>query len=68
MAPDTRASGGYANANANALQLLAAVEEYGGPEGFVREDGDMWSYTGLCRDFSSLPHMRLPLQTDASPR
>lgn len=27
---------GYANANANALQLLAAVEEYEEPEGFVR--------------------------------
>ncbi|CAG11288.1 unnamed protein product [Tetraodon nigroviridis] len=54
-------------ANANALQLLAAVEEYEGPEGFEREDDDISSYASLCDDFISISNM-LPCVLTSSTR
>lgn len=52
---------GYAGANAP--QLLAAVEEYGGPEGFVREADDILSYTSLCDDFISVSNLLVSSQS-----
>lgn len=44
------------------------MEEYEGPEGFVREDDDILSYTSLCDDFISISNLLVSSQSDVSPR